>query len=312
MIRMEFPHKSVLLDECVAAFNGLNLKTFVDGTLGAGGHACAILENHPEMQCFMGFDQDPQARALAEKRLEQWKSKSVIVPKNFRFLQQTLKQKSISQVEGILLDLGVSSMQMDTAERGFSIMREGPLDMRMNPEDLLTAEEIVNTWSEDDLTRIFRDFGEEPKARLAARRLVTHRQTASIVSTTQLTEVLRPIFREKKRNIHPLTLIFQALRIAVNRELEVLDAVLNQAIESLAPGGRLAIITFQSLEDRMVKNRFRDAASDKESTSGIGGLFIDKDPILLLVNRKPITPSAEELALNPRSRSAKLRIVEKR
>lgn len=309
---MEFPHVSVLLDECMQAFDGRLLRIFIDGTLGAGGHAFQVLQLHPEIENFFGFDQDPQARAIAQKRLESWQKQVTIVPKNFQFLSQELKARGITQVDGILLDLGVSSMQMDTPERGFSIMREGPLDMRMDPTESLTAGEIINTWSEQEMTRIFREFGEEPKARHAARTIVRAREKGPIATTTELTKVLQPIFWDKKRNIHPLTLIFQALRIAVNRELEVLESVMDQAIAMLAPGGRLAVITFQSLEDRIVKNKLRDAASDKENTSGIGGLFLDKEPILNLLTRKPITPSDEEVHQNPRSRSAKLRIAEKR
>lgn len=309
---MEFPHVSVLLDECMQAFDGRQLRIFIDGTLGAGGHASQVLQLHPEIENFLGFDQDPQARAIAQKRLESWQKQVTIVPKNFHFLSQELNARGITQVDGILLDLGVSSMQMDTPERGFSIMREGPLDMRMDPTESLTAGEIINTWSEQEMTRIFREFGEEPKARHAARTIVRAREKGPIATTTELTKILQPIFWDKKRNIHPLTLIFQALRIAVNRELEVLESVMDQAIALLAPGGRLAVITFQSLEDRIVKNKLRDAASDKENTSGIGGLFLDKEPILNLLTRKPIIPSDEEVHQNPRSRSAKLRIAEKR
>lgn len=309
--RMSHPHLSVLLSEVLQGFEGLPLRVFVDGTLGAGGHSFAILEAHPEMKKLIGIDQDPVAMSIALQRLEPWKDKVIPVSGNFSDMAAQLTALNIREVDGILLDLGVSSMQLDMPEKGFSFMQDGPLDMRMDPSGELTAADVVNTWSEQDLGRIFRDYGEEQRWRAAANAIVIARAKESITTTKQLTEVLKPIFYWKKKGVNPLTLVFQALRICVNRELEVLEEILPVAIDLLSSGGRLAVISFHSLEDRIVKNSFRFAASDKYNTSGIGGVFLNKEPTAKLITRKPLTASDEEVAKNPRSRSAKLRILEK-
>lgn len=308
-----FPHRSVLLNEVVEAFASTKLTVFVDGTLGAGGHAEALLKSHPEIEIYLGIDQDPQALSLAEKRLQPWKDKLRLRQGNFSQFDAFLKELGITRIQGLLVDLGVSSMQLDQAERGFSFSREGPLDMRMNPQAALTAADIVNTWSEQDLGKIFREYGEEKKWRLAAHAIVQARQKQLFYTTTDLAAVLKPLFAwNPKKGINPLTLIFQALRIAVNGELAVLEQLLPKAIEALAPQGRLAVISFHSLEDRIVKNQLRQAASDKWDTAGLGsGLFRDKDPTMALITRKPIVPTEEEIQSNPRSRSAKLRVAEK-
>lgn len=304
-------HVSVLLSEVIQSFEGKLLNIFVDGTLGAGGHSSHILEAHPEISKLIGIDQDPIAREIAQKQLEKWSEKVSIVSGNFAELTQHLANLGLKKVDGILLDLGVSSMQFDMPEKGFSFTHDGPLDMRMDPTSALTAAEIINTWSEHDIAVVFRDYGEEKQWRQAARVVVAARAERAIETTKQLADILRPIFSWKKKGINPLTLIFQGLRICVNRELEVLEKVIPEAIEALNPGGRLAIISFHSLEDRRVKNAFRFAADDKVNTSGICGVFLDKEPIVTLVTRKPICPSDEEIELNPRSRSAKLRVIEK-
>lgn len=309
---MNAPHVPVLLQEVLDAFAKSKLGIFVDATLGAGGHSSAILENHQELKTLIGIDQDPIALATAKQRLAPWQPKVHLIAGNFSDLSAHLSKIGISKVDGILIDLGVSSMQLDMPEKGFSFMRDGPLDMRMNPDAPLTAADIINTWSEQDLGRIFRDYGEEKQWRAAARTIIAARSKQPILTTNELANILRPIFSWKKKGINPLTLIFQAIRICVNRELDVLETVLPQAIEALAPQGRLAIISFHSLEDRIVKNAFRFAASDKEDTSGLGGgIFLDKDPVVRMVTRRPITASEEEIAQNPRSRSAKLRVIEK-
>ncbi len=307
------PHRSVLLTEVVDAFEPVRLSVFVDGTLGAGGHAEALLQRHPEIDLYLGIDQDPQALALASKRLEPWKDKVCFRQGNFSQFDQFLKELGIVQIQGLLVDLGVSSMQLDQAERGFSFSREGPLDMRMNPHAPLTAADVVNTWSEQELGRVFRDYGEEKKWRLAARAIVQARVEKPFVTTTDLAQLLKPLFAwNPKKGINPLTLIFQALRICVNGELAVLEQLMPKALECLEPGGRVAVISFHSLEDRIVKNQLRLAASDKWETSGLGsGLFRDKDPTVALITKKPICPSEEEIKDNPRSRSAKLRVAEK-
>lgn len=308
---MSFPHTSVLLHETLGFFQDLQLEYFVDGTLGAGGHSLAFLEAHPEIKQLIGIDQDPTAMDIAKQRLQPWKDKVHFISGNFEDLSQHLEREGIPFIHGMILDLGVSSMQFDIPEKGFSFSHDGPLDMRMNPKGELTADEIVNHFSESALGDIFREYGEEKQWKAAARIIVTARQQKPIRTTFELVDVLRPAFAWRKKGVNPLTLIFQALRIAVNRELEVLEKVLPQAIERLAPGARLAVISFHSLEDRIVKNCFRFMADDKYNTSGIGGVFLDKVPTVKLLTRKPITPTENEIQLNPRSRSAKLRVIEK-
>lgn len=306
------PHMSVLLDEMLQCFSQRQLHCFVDATLGAGGHSEAFLNAHPEIKQLIGIDQDPIARGIAQKRLDPWKERVIIVPGNFANLETHLKSLNISSIDGIIFDLGVSSMQLDLPEKGFSFMRSGPLDMRMDPTNPLTAAEIVNTWSESDLGRIFREYGEEKHWRRAARGIIRAREQKPITTTLELADIIRQSLPFSKKGFNPATLIFQALRICVNRELQVLEHVLPIAINYLKPGGLLGVISFHSLEDRIVKNFMRFKASDKLHTSGLSGLFIDKEPEVILVTKKPIVPSEEEMKQNPRSRSAKLRIIEKK
>jgi 16S rRNA (cytosine1402-N4)-methyltransferase len=305
------PHYSVLLKEIIDFFDQKQIIHFVDGTVGAGGHAQAVLTAHPEIQTYFAFDQDPTALNLTKERLLKWKDKVQFIASNFENMDKILREHHVDTVDGILLDLGVSSMQLDQAEKGFSFMREGPLDMRMDPKGDLTAEMIVNTWSEQEIGKVLRDYGEEKQWKQAARTIVRARTEKPITTTKQLADVLMPIFRKPFKSINPLTLIFQGLRICVNRELEVLEKILPLAISRLKPGGILAVISFHSLEDRIVKNIFRFAASDKHNTSGIGGVFLDKTPEVKILTKKPLQAEDEELAENPRSRSAKLRVIEK-
>jgi 16S rRNA (cytosine1402-N4)-methyltransferase len=306
------PHFPVLLSECAGAFDELKLRIFVDATVGAGGHALALLRSHPEMQKFIGLDQDKEALQIAKERLDPFKERVELVLANFSDLSDVLNKLDAPVVDGVLADLGVSSMQLDRPERGFSFMREGPLDMRMDRTQDLTAEEIVNTWGERDLAHLFFRYGEEKNARKIARVICLERVRKPISTTKALADLIERALPYQKRKIHPATQTFQALRIAVNRELDHIERFLPQALKSLRPGGRLAVITFHSLEDRIVKNQFAYFASDKESTSGIGGLFAPKEVQARIITRKPITPSQEEIENNPRSRSAKLRILEKR
>lgn len=303
---METPHISVLRDEVVHLFSAGPLYTFIDGTLGAGGHAEALIKAHPELKQVIGIDQDPVALAIAEERL-----KGCPIMRFVRGNFSALGEMGLPSADGILLDLGVSSMQFDRPEKGFSFMHDGPLDMRMDPDNPLTAEEIINFYPEEQLGRIFRDFGEEKFWRLAAKAIASERAKRPIKTTKQLAALLEGALPFKKKGIHPVTLIFQGLRIFVNRELEVLEAAIPQAIKLLNPGGILAIISFHSLEDRIVKNNFRHLASDKWSTSGFRGVFLDKKPEVELITRKAIAPSEQEMQRNPRSRSAKLRAVKK-
>lgn len=310
---MNYPHLSVLAQEVLHYFSDCDCRYVVDGTLGAGGHAELMLKAHPEIELFVGIDQDPTALAIAKERLEPWKDKILLLRGNFNELEKHLHTAGLDKVNAILLDLGVSSMQLDQPEKGFSFMREGPLDMRMDPDAPLSAKDVVNTFSEKELGEIFRNYGEEKQWRAAARKIVEARALKEITTTTELAEVLMPLLGWKKsRGKNPMTLVFQGLRIFVNRELDVLKEVLPLVIQRLAPAGRAAFITFHSLEDRFVKDAFRSAASDMQDTEGLGcGLFLDKEPLVKLLTRKPVLPSEEEMNRNPRSRSAKLRVVER-
>lgn len=306
------PHFSVLVNEVVQAFSPLTIRVFVDGTVGAGGHAAAVLESHPEIECYLGIDKDLVALEIARKRLAPWEKKVVLKQGSFTQIREFLSSLSHSSAEGVLVDLGVSSMQLDESSRGFSFMREGPLDMRMNQHLGITAADIVNTWGEEELGQLFRDVGEEKQWRKAARLIVERRKITPFVTTTDLVNMLYgPLQRKAKKGIHPLTLIFQALRIAVNGELEEASSFIPEAIDLLSPKGRLAVISFHSGEDRIAKNTMRQAASDKVETSGIGGMFLSKIPTVSLITKKPIEPNEKEIEINPKSRSAKLRIIEK-
>lgn len=308
------PHKSVLLKDVLSFFSEKKLGIFVDGTIGAGGHAEGFLLAHPEIEQFIGIDQDPEALELAKKKLTPWEEKVALFKGNFSNLQNYLQVLHIEEVDGILIDIGVSSMQLDHPDRGFSFLKDGPLDMRMDPHLPLSAEDLVNDLSEEELGRIFKDYGEERHWKKAAKAIVSSRQKKHLSRTLELVQILEPLLKEppwKKQRIHPLTKIFQALRIAVNHEIERLSEFLEIAIKVLKPGGRLAVISFHSLEDRLVKQFFQKKASDKVTTSGIGGIFLDKKQELKILTKKPICPAESEMAINPRSRSAKLRVVEK-
>lgn len=307
-------HKPVLIDEVEAVFAEKSLQIYVDGTLGAGGHAERILSTHPEIEIFIGIDQDSTALKIAREKLKPWEPKLKLVKGNFREIRSLLEEMQIRKVDGLLVDIGVSSMQLDSKERGFSFREDAPLDMRMDQEhNPVTAFEIINTWSEGDLGVLFRDYGEEMMWRRAARVIVEQRKREEIKTTFDLKRVLDPIWPKWKTpsRTDPVTKIFQALRIAVNEELEALDLLLNQGIELLDKGGRMAVISFHSLEDRKVKHFFRHLASDKWDTSGRGGVFLDKDPVVILPGKQPIIAKDAEIEKNPRSRSAKMRFCEK-
>lgn len=308
---MTYPHIPVLLNEILGFFEDQSIRYFVDGTLGSAGHAEAILKAHPEIERFIGIDQDDLSFELAKKRLEPWLHKISFIKGNFEDLDKYLKELKIDKVNGMLFDLGVSSMQLDIAEKGFSFMREGPLDMRMNQQSLLTAEEIVNNWSEKEIGRVLKEYGEEKQWRKVASVIVAARNEKPIKTTKELADLLRPLFAWKKKGVNPLTLVFQGLRIAVNRELEVLEKMLPKSLEKLAKGGRLGVITFHSLEDRIAKQFFQYEKDDKMDTVGIGGVFRDKEPTIKVLTRKPVVATEKEVNLNPRSRSAKLRFIEK-
>lgn len=309
----QWPHKPVLLREWLRFLDSLKIYSYLDATVGAGGHAEQVLTEHSEIKKFIAFDQDKVALSYAKKRLEKWEAKTSFVEKNFLELSSTLQEMKSSPLDAILFDLGVSSMHLDTPERGFSLRNDGPLDMRMDQRRELTAEIIVNEWPEEKLAQIIRDFGEEKKWRAAAKVILEARKSTRIVTTLQLVDVLSSVLKKKHpgSTVHPATLVFQALRIAVNGELEILQSALDSAVSYLSPGGILGVITFHSLEDRIVKQLFQYLASDKESSEGIRGVFLDKDPTVKLLTRKPVIALEDELRDNPRARSAKLRVVEK-
>lgn len=300
-------HESVLRAEVVRFLAAAPGRTIVDGTLGGGGHSAALLAAGARV---IGLDQDPEALKFASAQLGDWQQDFLAVRANFASVAAVLDKLEIGQIDGALLDLGVSSHQLDTAERGFSFMREGPLDMRMDPGTPVSAADLVNSQSGEQLENLFRTLGEEPAARKIAARLVRDRLVAPFVTTKQLADAVEAVL-PRRGHSHPATRIFQALRIAVNRELEVLSEGLAAFSDRLAPGGRLAIITFHSLEDRIVKQFFKARTVE----------FIDRpewpearpnpDFIFRAVTRKPVIPGEAEQRANPRARSAKLRVVER-
>ena len=299
-------HTPVLLKEVVEVLAPKAGETMVDCTLGGGGHSEALLEAGASV---IGLDQDPDALAFAkERRLRRFESRFHPARANFSQLSTVLEGMGVAQVDGMLIDLGVSSWQLDTAERGFSFMREGPLDMRMNPEEGPTAADLVNTASAAELVHIFREYGEEPNARRIAAHLVSARMARPFQTTMQLALAIEEASPRRSR-VHPATRVFQALRIAVNRELEVLQSVLAQAPALLRPGGRLAIISFHSLEDRIVKEFFKLHSMPELDRPEWPAPRPNPEYIFDALTRKPVIASAEEQQRNPRSRSAKLRAV---
>ena len=308
----EFYHVSVLLDECI---EGLNIKPdgiYVDGTLGGAGHSSQIVKRLTTGR-LIGIDRDPVALKAAGERLAPYGDRVTLVHSNFCEIAQVLEELGIPGVDGILLDLGVSSPQLDDGSRGFSYMADAPLDMRMNSEDTLSAYDVVNTWPQEELKRILYDYGEERYAPQIARAICNKREIAPIETTLELVDVIRSAMpaaalREKQ---HPAKRSFQAIRIAVNDELGSVEKVMRDAIPALNPGGRLAIITFHSLEDRIVKNGMTAASKGCTCPPNFPVCVCGKKPQVKLISRKPIVSSQEELDRNPRARSAKLRVCEK-
>ncbi len=308
----EFHHISVLLEECL---DGLNIKPdgiYVDGTLGGAGHSFQIA-SRLTTGLLIGIDRDPVALKAAGERLAPFDQRVRLVHSNFCEISQVLKSLDIAGVDGILLDLGVSSPQLDDGQRGFSYMTDAPLDMRMNNEDSLTAYEVVNAWPYEELKRILYDYGEERYAPQIAANICRRREAKPIATTLELVDVIRAAMppaalREKQ---HPAKRSFQAIRIAVNDELGAVEQVMRDAIPALKPGGRLAIITFHSLEDRIVKNGMQAAARGCTCPPNFPVCVCGNKPKVKLISRKPIVSGQEELEANPRARSAKLRICEK-
>lgn len=309
---MEFNHVSVLLNECL---EGLNIKEngiYVDGTLGGAGHSSEILKRLSNEGRLIGIDQDTDALKAAKERLKDY-SNVTFVHSNFSNIENVLNNLNIDGVDGILMDLGVSSYQLDEGERGFSYMKDAPLDMRMNRENDFSAYNVVNEYSEEDLYRIIRDYGEEKFAKRIASFIVENRQEKNIETTLELVEIIKNAIPAKARREgpHPAKRTFQAIRIEVNKELEIISKTILDGVKKLNKGGRMAIITFHSLEDRIVKNTFKELANPCTCPSEFPVCVCNRKPEVKLISRKPIEASKEELEFNPRSRSAKLRIIEK-
>ena len=311
---MEFNHYSVLLNETI---ENLNIKPdgiYVDGTLGGGGHAYQVASRLSEKGRLIGIDQDADAIAAAGERLKEFGDKITIIRSNYANMKEELHRIGVEKVDGIVLDLGVSSFQFDTPERGFTFRDENaPLDMRMDDRQSLTAKDIVNGYSEMDLYRIIRDYGEDKFAKNIAKHIVQERAKKPIETTGELTEIIRASIPMKVQVTggHPAKRTFQAIRIELNKELEVLQNNLDDMIDLLNPGGRICIITFHSLEDRIVKTNFKRNENPCTCPSDFPVCVCGKKSKGKVVTRKPIIPSEEELEVNSRSKSAKLRVFER-
>ena len=312
MMEKDYGHKPVLLDECLEALAIRPDGIYLDGTLGRAGHSLEILRRLTTGR-LIGLDRDLTAIEAAEERLAEFGDRVTLVHSNFSQVGDVLRDLGLTGVDGMLFDLGVSSPQLDEAHRGFSYMQDAPLDMRMDTTAALDAKEVVNTWSMEELRRILFDYGEERYAPRIAQAIVRRREEKLIETTLELVDIIRSAMpaaalREKQ---HPAKRSFQAIRIAVNGELDELPPMLEAAAECLNPGGRLAVITFHSLEDRIVKQTMRDLATGCTCPPEFPVCVCGKKPKMKLVNRKPIISGAEELEYNPRARSAKLRVAER-
>lgn len=308
-----FKHTTVLLEEAV---EGLNIKPngiYVDCTLGGAGHSSLILSKLGAGSRLFAFDQDETAIANAKEKLSVYGDQLTIIKSNFLYLQEELLHRGIEKVDGVLYDLGVSSPQLDTPERGFSYHHDAPLDMRMDNEADISAYDVINHWSYEELVRIFFRYGEEKFSKQIARKIETARLAKPIETTGELVELIKEAIPApaRRKGGHPAKRIFQAVRIAVNDELAVFEKSLNQAIELLNPKGRISVITFHSLEDRICKAAFKKASETPDLPPGLPIIPDEYKPILKLITRKPTLPSEEELEQNNRARSAKLRIAEK-
>ena len=310
---MEFQHKSVLLQECIDALNIRPDGIYLDGTLGGAGHSSQIVRRLTEGGRLIGVDRDRTALAAAKERLAPYADRVTLVHSNFAEIDAILASLGIPAVDGMLFDLGVSSPQLDDASRGFSYMADAPLDMRMDKDDALTAGAVVNTWPQGELRRILYDYGEERYAPQIAAAICRAREKAPVETTLELVDIIRSAMpaqalREKQ---HPAKRSFQAIRIAVNDELGAVSRMMQAAVGRLNPGGRLAVITFHSLEDRIVKSEMQQAARGCTCPPEFPVCVCGKKPLVKLVTRKPIVSGPAELEENPRARSAKLRVAEK-
>lgn len=311
---MTFEHKSVLLYETVDSLNIKPDGIYVDGTLGGGGHAWEVCRRLGKQGRFIGIDQDADAIRAATERLREYGDKAAIVRSNYEHIAEVLKDLGIDQVDGICLDLGVSSYQLDTAERGFTYREDAPLDMRMDQRNTRTAADIVNTYSEAALYRMIRDYGEDKFAKNIAKHIVRVRQEKPFETTGELIDTIKAAIPMKVRAVggHPAKKTFQAIRIELNHELDVLEQSIDTMIDLLRPNGRLSIITFHSLEDRIVKVRFRENENPCVCPPGFPVCMCGKASKGKVITRKPIVPSDEEIEENKRSKSSKLRVFERR
>ena len=309
---MEFKHVSVLLNECLDALNIKDDGIYVDCTLGGAGHSSHILQRLSKDGLLVGIDQDTDALKAAGERLKEYENKK-LVHNNFHNIDSILEELEIPKVDGILMDLGVSSYQLDEGERGFSYMKDAPLDMRMNRDREFSAYDVVNSYSMEDLWRIIRDYGEEKFAKRVAEFIVNKREEKPIETTLELVDIIKAAIPAKARREgpHPAKRTFQAIRIEVNGELEILNKAIEDGVNRLNKGGRMAIITFHSLEDRIVKLKFRELANPCTCPKEFPICVCGKKPLVELISRKAIEPSKEEVEENPRSRSAKLRVIER-
>jgi 16S rRNA (cytosine1402-N4)-methyltransferase len=301
-------HVPVMVAEVVEALGVRPGGRYIDGTVGAGGHAAAVLEKCQPGGSLLGFDADPQALAIARERLAKFGQAATLVNDNFSRLEVVARENGFISVDGILLDLGLSSMQLDEAGRGFSFQHEAPLDMRFGPEQELTAGDIVNHWSERELADVIYRYGEERLSRRIARGIVSGRP---VFTTTHLASIVEKAVGGRRGRIHPATRTFQALRIAVNGELENLETVLAYTVGLLGHGGRLVVISYHSLEDRIVKQFLKREAAGCACPSGTPVCQCGRVPTLSLVLKKVVTPSLLEVGMNPRSRSARMRVAER-
>ena len=311
---MDFKHVSVLYDECIDNLNIDPDGIYVDGTLGGGGHSSGICQQLSEKGTLIGIDRDRDALNAAEKRLEPYRCNKIFVQSNYADIKDVLDQLGIDEIDGALLDLGVSSFQLDNGERGFSYMQDAPLDMRMSQDDSFTAYDVVNTYSEKELFNIIKTYGEEKWASRISKFIVQERKKAPLETTGQLVDVIKAAIPAAARRDgpHPAKRTFQAIRIEVNDELGQLERAVEEFCDVLADKGRLCIITFHSLEDRIVKNIFNTRANPCTCPKEFPVCVCGKVADIRKVSGKPILPSDEEIEVNPRSRSAKLRVAEKK
>lgn len=309
---MEFKHISVLLKESVDALNVSDGGIYADGTLGGGGHSYEILSRNERIR-LIGIDRDAEAIAAAKKRLLPFSDRVTLVNDNFCGIVRILDNLGVFQIDGAVLDLGVSSYHLDNAERGFSYMHDAPLDMRMNRADALSAYDVVNSYSEEELARIFYDYGEEKWSRRIARFIADKRKEGEIKTTLELVELIKAAIPKSARldGGHPAKRVFQAIRIEVNGELKILERALEDFVSVLKPNGRLCVITFHSLEDRIVKNTFKRLSQGCTCPKSFPVCVCSNKPKVRIISKKPVLPQNEELSINSRSKSAKLRIIEK-